>query len=505
PEARAAREQAWVERETVALRSRRAAEEEIKRLLSEGVPQRALELARLGLDRFRLEADRAALDWLEASALLRSGKPAEAEAALEALRRRFPRRREAAAALYRLGTLAWNRDDDRTALQRFELYVRSHPSGADAAESLYAIGRIHQQAGRLHEATRVFERLVRSYPRSDLAPEAAWRIGWCEYQARNFPAAARSFDRFVPARSPERPAALYWKARALERSNGRARDAYEHILRDHPATYYAMLAEGRLGRSEGEALAMRSSPPETALLGNGSPHLARLAELREMRLFHLARLELAAFEAVAPRDESALLAAWLEVEGFRESVRGAARLDSCRPESPLVSFCYPLAFWSAVRRESERFRVDPFLVVSLMRQESLFDPLAVSPANALGLMQLLPSTAERTVRNIGRSAVTTEELFDAERNLEIGVAHLRELLDRYGGNEPRSLAAYNAGAAAVEKWDRRHPGVEDDEFVDSISYRETRNYVKRVLQNRRIYRALYGDPTHIVDRAVTAR
>jgi len=88
---------------------------------------------------------------------------------------------------------------------------------------------------------------------------------------------------------------------------------------------------------------------------------------------------------------------------------------------------------------------------------------------------------------------TADQLYDPARNIALGTAYLQTLGERYAGNQPRILAAYNAGEAAVDKWQRRYPDVDDDEFVESISYRETRGYVKRVLQNRRLYGALYGD------------
>src|SRR2546430_6557434 len=91
----------------------------------------------------------------------------------------------------------------------------------------------------------------------------------------------------------------------------------------------------------------------------------------------------------------------------------------------------------------------------------------------------------KPTRNLARTLVAPAD------NVALGTAYLRKLLDRYGGNLPRALAAYNAGEAAVDKWQRRYPDVDDDEFVESISYRETRGYVKRVLQNPRIYHALY--------------
>jgi soluble lytic murein transglycosylase len=106
-------------------------------------------------------------------------------------------------------------------------------------------------------------------------------------------------------------------------------------------------------------------------------------------------------------------------------------------------------------------------------------------------MQILPATGERLATESGKADFQSERLLDPVDNVALGTLYLQKLLSRYGGDLPRGLAAYNAGEVAVDKWQRRYPNMEDDEFVESISYRETRSYVKRVLTNRRIYEALY--------------
>jgi soluble lytic murein transglycosylase len=125
-----------------------------------------------------------------------------------------------------------------------------------------------------------------------------------------------------------------------------------------------------------------------------------------------------------------------------------------------------------------------------MRQESLFDPDAASPAAAYGLMQLILPTATQ----VAGTPVTSTELASPSLNVRLGTRYLRHLLDRMGGDVPKALAAYNGGEDAVAKWEARAPGSADDEFVERISFRETRAYVKAVLGNYRRYRRLYGGP-----------
>ena len=495
PEAREARDQAWSERG--ALESADTARNEISLLLSEGQPNRALELVREAERRWPRDVDLPALRLLEASALKRTGDVEGAIRILEDLRKRSPAHPAAIEALFRLASLAWNRDEDRKSLRLFDLYSRRHPRGEHAVESMYATARIQQEAGRYGDAARRFDRLARTYPQSSLAPEAAWRVGWCEYRAGHPRKAAMIFDRIARHSSDVRAAALYWKARSLENAGETAPEIYGELLREFPESYYGMLAERRTNRPEGSALTERApfsrSAPTPASFRAASPQLARFDELRGMSLRSLARVELLALARKATNVEPlTLVQAWAAVDGYREAIQIAARQHLCTFESSFVSVCYPLAFWPAIRREATRHGVDPFLLLAMVRQESLFDVEAVSSANARGLMQLLPSTAARVARNIDRADFRPESLFDPEPNVALGAAYLHELLDRYRNNVDLTIAAYNAGESAVDKWQLRYASLKDDEFVESISYRETRSYVKRVLQNERIYRALYS-------------
>ena len=145
-----------------------------------------------------------------------------------------------------------------------------------------------------------------------------------------------------------------------------------------------------------------------------------------------------------------------------------------------------------MRRHAAENGLDPYLVLALMRQESMFKPGALSSANALGLMQLLHETARNEASLMGLPEPEARQLFDPELNIRLGVHHLKGLLEHHAHSEAKALAAYNAGKKAVERWTRNSASTEDVEFVERISYRETRKYVKAVLRNYHAYRKLYG-------------
>lgn len=153
---------------------------------------------------------------------------------------------------------------------------------------------------------------------------------------------------------------------------------------------------------------------------------------------------------------------------------------------------YPLGYWDVVRVSSEREGLDPLLVQALIRQESAFAARAVSPVDAQGLMQLMPSTASQVAAERGLPPPDRARLTEVDTNVMLGTALLRRLLAQYNGSEIKALAAYNAGVDAVRKWEGRYGEREDDEFVELISFRETKQYVKRVLENYQVYRTLYA-------------
>jgi soluble lytic murein transglycosylase len=496
PEAREAANQAWAERDAIAFTSFDTAKDEANRLLKEGEPARALELIRAAEGRFSNHPSLPDLWLLEATALARTGPGEQAIQLLQDIRRRAPRHPAAATALYRIASGAWNKDEDDRARALFSEYDRLYPDGANAAESLYAAGRIDQEAKRWKDAAWRFARLASRHKQSTLAAESAFRVGWSRYRDGAYADAARSFDE-AASRGLEEAGSIYWRGRSLDRSGRSGAASYAEVLERFPESYYAYRAEERLGRPIGQTLRERMMPEA---LPNPTPpfqqvHWTRSEELRQAGLLDLARLELDAYLRATQVDSSHspwLIAAWQKIGGWDRAIRIAIREAACSIEKPIVRACYPLGYWTELRTEASRRNLDPHLIASLIRQESLFDAKAHSPANARGLMQLLPSTAERVARKSGLRYGNASELYRPEINLPLGSSYLAELLERYDGSTVSALAAYNAGEGAVAKWQQRYPGLEEDEFVESISYRETRNYVKKVLQNRRLYRTLYG-------------
>lgn len=155
---------------------------------------------------------------------------------------------------------------------------------------------------------------------------------------------------------------------------------------------------------------------------------------------------------------------------------------------------YPLKWWSNIKEEAHRHNLDPYLIAGIIRQETVFNPMARSRANALGLMQLLPSTGRAVARrnNLGGGSITSNDLFNPALNIQLGTAYVRQLMSDFNRIE-YVAAAYNGGPTRVRRWIRELPNNEIEEWVEAIPLSETRLYVQGVYRNMRIYQRLYDE------------
>ena len=361
------------------------------------------------------------------------------------------------------------------------------------------------------QAVRAYEEAYRTADLSTIKRDALWRLGWLHYQQGAWEDAAEVFDSLAGT-SPGhhwQNRAHYWKARALERMGrvDEAQTVYGQVAAEWPMTYYGQLSESRLrhprpaGRQPGEN---RTNP---VMNGPASPafrlntHFQKAMELSKLGLRREALEELLVVKRQyhnQPQTMYALARHMLELGDFEAPIVIAQRyfrepLERRRIsfDSPLWLMAYPAGYMPQIRRYAAS-HVAPFLVAGIIREESLYNPKALSSVGAMGLMQLMPGTANRIARRLGLGSLNREDVLDGEMNIRLGVDYVGELLRDYQGNLIRAVAAYNAGPAAVKRWIAKFGDRDPDEFVELISYRETRRYVKRVLTSYRIYETLHS-------------
>ncbi len=413
--------------------------------------------------------------------------------------------------MYLLMELARDKGDSATQQSIVTQMETRFPDSPWLAEALYSSGNMYLLLKDYPHAITYYGELAKRFPTNKYAPSAHWRAGWFNYRLGQYPEAARLFDEQIQvyAGGKEIPAALYWRGRIDEEQDHKPASAaayYRTILRVYPHYYYAMLAQARLTElgavtpdSIAELDALRPVPiPElTDDVPEDDPHVVKA------RLLANAGLN----EYIAPEiraaDGSDEWGAFAEAEIYAsdgESWRAMRLLKRAIPfytlapiEAIPVAYwriLFPQMYWTDIKADAERNGLDPYMVASLIRQETEFNPVAISNKNAYGLMQLLPSVGHSLAKQEGLRHFQTSELLNPSMNIRLGTLYLKQTLDRFGGQPEYAFAAYNAGDDRVVDWQSigNYHGI--DEFVESIPFTETREYVQAILRNEQIYREL---------------
>jgi soluble lytic murein transglycosylase len=427
----------------------------------------------------------------------------EAIPLLEQIARDYPQTPDAPRSLYHIGQIFWNRHDNARALEVFKQIIARYPASPVLDRTWYGAGDIYEWFGNKDEAIASYNSVRLNFPSSEARDDATWRLAWLHYRSGDLADAYRFFKLLASeARdSALRTAARYWQGRTAEKvgDSELARQMYREVYDAGAESYYQALAAKSLARlgtpvaepgyeppARGRDLEVQSTSPRIAF------HLTRARALSALSLHSLAVGEISALETHAGADGAMrlyLAREYFKNHAYRRSLALANQLPASDSERDLYRF--PLAHWQTIQRIAQERDLDPYLVLALIRQESLFEPRARSPAFALGLMQLLPSTAARVAARHGMRAPSHERLFDPEVNLKIGTQYLKDLLERYSNNWFKAIAAYNAGESAVDRWEKEITTDDIEEFVERIPYLETRGYVKLVMRNHRIYKKLY--------------
>lgn len=361
-----------------------------------------------------------------------------------------------------------------------------------ADDALMEAAGLRKGAGKYGEAALLFGKLAQISPGSTHVSRATWESGWCHYLAGEQERAAAAF-RMLLDDTNQREKALYWLGRVLEKEgNAESADYYSTLLNDYPAGFYAAWYRERKGIRDGRESLPRRRVTINAPLPDGYEKPLLLAS---MGMVDEARRE--AFARRKNGDRKGLFPSfarlYLEMGDYGSAISlfQQNRVPKWEQETlPLWTAGYPLAFTGHVEHQTVSNSLSEALIYALIRAESSFSPAVKSSAGAIGLMQLMPETAKATARE--KAVFDPARLVRPEYNIMLGTRHFRHLLDGYNGDVIYSVAAYNAGSGAVARWRKRLQGLDKDEFIESIPYRETRDYVKKVYAGAAIYRQLYG-------------
>ena len=420
--------------------------------------------------------------------------------------------------IFNLAEIARSDNDEPGFLQYLGQLRQAAPTSFWLQQALLSEGNYYLLKPDYDKAIDAYRELQQRFPKGGRASYAHWKVAWLSLRQGRTAEAKTGFEQQIGLypTSAEVPAALYWRARLAEedKDSAMARAYYQKISERFRNFYYGELARRRLR----EIRADDDPQPYTLLdrvpainagtnITTSDPPTDNLRYQKAQVLENGALVDLAVRElqAAATEDKgnwvTAATAKIYEDAGrydgaiqvFKRAVPNYFAVDLPTLPRPYWEALFPKPYWPDLKKFSSQNALDPYLVASLIRQESEFNPGAVSRANALGLMQLLPKVGSSVARQEKLHHFSSEQLFTPEINLQLGTRYFRQMVDKFGTFE-YALAAYNAGSNRVDDWLGQGKYRDPQEFVESIPFTETREYVQAILRNANVYRQLYGAP-----------
>jgi len=404
---------------------------------------------------------------------------------------------------------AWRVGQNDEFLRGVAQLIRSFPDSKEASDALVLRSKFYtSDEPRLDLAARDLEQAIDDNNLGNDG-ENLWALGWTYFLAKRTDDALRTFDRYQQ-RFPDGDYlsnSLFWAGKIYDRLGNRAkRDAKWHELESkYPYGYFSYRARelaGEAPTAPSEIANGNVFPDVDALIASANdPRLDAVRELAALGLYPDATAEMKRLAAAYPTNAGlAYMLAGLYLQAgdpfaangvLQKRFRDFIRHGGSGVPHRFWEILYPLAYWDTIKAEAAKRQLDPYLIASIIRQESGFEPSTVSNAGAVGVMQIMPAEAARIAGDAGIPAPTREQLFDPATNIAVGAAEFAQKLGRMNGNPALAIAAYNAGEDAVGKWIAQTPVDDFDLFIESIPYAETRLYVKTVTRNRFEYRRIY--------------
>jgi len=397
----------------------------------------------------------------------------------------------------------------------------SHPQSEWRLDALITVADQARAENDAATYVPLYRACASGFAKNDRAAWCAWRNAFDAFHADEADAGdlLLNYVKTYPA-ATDTSDALYFLGRLMEKQNKQAEArGYYDVLTEHlPNTYFATLAQARIKSAELnavkadaatvavlEALAWPARPQFPSFIGGPlvQKRVARAQLLLASGMHDMAEdelkfgsrneegqanvyaFELGKFAAGHGAPDEALRYIKTFAPGYLYMPLDQAPLEFWR-------LAFPLPFRAAIEKYSRDQGLDPFLVAALIRQESEFNIHSISPANAYGLMQVLPSTGRGLARHFGIRRFSGSDLLTADRNIQLGTYFFKTLLDNNGGEPEIALAAYNAGPSRSALWRTWGPFHEPAEFTEVVPFHETRGYIQIVLRNAEVYRRLYA-------------
>jgi soluble lytic murein transglycosylase len=390
-----------------------------------------------------------------------------------------------------------------------EWIAKAHPESTLGDDALLHVANLFHDSGNAAAAKKLYLKIIDEIPNNDQGAEASWRLAYAAIKANDFNEASKRLSAVLER--PDTPAierarARYWLATiTLPKDEAKARVLFNELVMQ--PSFYAWLALDRLELSKpawakemrAGLVKIRDGGLTFASSNLVSPELERARSFRRLGLSDYAEAEMEQSVACMETDEQALsLALALDELGAHGRaqliLRGRPQMFA-GPLTPervgLLRAAYSRPYLDLVEKAAKESKIEPLFFIALVREESTFDPEIVSWAGATGLAQLMPGTAIVAHLALKLGKLDQERLIEPELNLRLGARVLSDAMRDFKQREPIALVAYNGGPGVAKKVTEVSPPKPFDRWVEEISIKETRGYVKRVMETYGIYRFLY--------------
>ncbi len=403
---------------------------------------------------------------------------------------------------YYLGRAYGRRGRYSKAINTLQYFISLYPKSPLADNAYYYIGYYHEIEKEFDASVASYANLVEKYPNSALCDVALWRIGRIYYRSGNKDYARRYFAQATkhPVGTFTPKCVYWWGKLTEEKSKSEAAGIYNYVIENFDHTYYSYRADQKLKK-----FGYLSPLDQDVIKRSAIKEKEELSEKAKL-LLEAGLKEYAKYEAGINSKNSYQSSLGLVLHRYGEyrapmvfankKVYGAIlKGEASNLTKSTWQLAYPRGYWTYAQNASKKYGVSPYLILAVIRQESMFNPKARSRSNARGLMQIIPSTA----RNIARALkipYSYTKLYKPETNITMGTYYLSTLMDRFGGNAALALAGYNGGPVRVKRWVKEWyngnaKDIDLDDFVINIPIKETRQYTEKVLGNYYQYKRIY--------------
>ena len=403
----------------------------------------------------------------------------------------------------------WRKKKDEGSMAKvIEQINKKYPLSEAHEDILLEVSRAYKGINNDEVAEIWWNKLLENFPKKRSGEIAAWELAWYHYQQKNWKTSLKYINDGLRngINNPEVAAKfVYWQGKLAvqEKKQERAQRIFNNLLSWYPNTFYGILAQRTMS-----SLVPKKIPYKQKDYWHDNP--PKLQANEEKTELEFAEFVMAAgdgnigakhirniVDLKSPKEliwkSSLVLDEYEEYRSLQTIVVNHYLGDLKRipiKDQQVWTFAFPRPYWMDVQNFSKNAGIDPYLALAIMREESLYQADVVSPASARGLMQLMPYTGKRVAKIIGLKLKDEKDLFDPKINIQLGTSYLGQISKRFG--EVIQIAgSYNAGPGRMKEWLKRFPDRDLDEFVESIPYIETRNYVKRVFRTHQLYKAIY--------------